>query len=105
MIELCQSVSTGPAHEVAAVAPKRLCAGQPGVEIALARGGECQLVCGEPIQQRDSGCDIAFGGRDLPVGGVGVADAAAQPADDMPDRRIAGELVGDDPPWARTAGP
>ena len=38
MIELRQFVSTGPAHEVAAVLPKRLCAGQSGVEVALARG-------------------------------------------------------------------
>ena len=70
-------MSTGPAHEVTAVAPKRLHAGQPGVKVALACGGECQILCGKPIQQRDSGFDIAFGGRGLPIGGVGIADAAA----------------------------
>lgn len=52
MIDLGQFVFASPAYEVAAVTPKRLSAGQPGVKIALACRGECQLLCGEPIQRR-----------------------------------------------------
>lgn len=64
MIDLGQFVFASPAYEVAAVTPKRLSAGQSGVKIALACRGECQLLCGEPIQQRDGG--FCPGRRRLP---------------------------------------
>ena len=44
-----------------------------------------QAVGGEPVEQRDGGLDVASGGDELAVGGVGAVEPAAQAAEHVPD--------------------
>ena len=74
-----------PAHEVARPRGGGGCvAGQPGVQVALAGGGQGEAAGGQPVQQRDCGFDV-LSGRPRPargwcrcrrVGGVAGAGGA-----------------------------
>jgi hypothetical protein len=74
-----------PADEVRR--PGRVAAGpgQPLVELGLGAGGQGQPACGEPVQERRSGGYVVAHVLDLLAGGGPAVEAAAQPAQVMPD--------------------
>ncbi len=80
-------VGGGPADEVAGLVPVAdLGAGRPLVQVRLGAGGQGQVAAGQPVQEVDRGGGVAAHIECLEVAGVGGAEAAAQPAQMVPDR-------------------
>lgn len=44
-----------------------------------------EVMSDEPVKQDDDGFDVPLGGEELAVGGVGLAQPAAQPSQEGPD--------------------
>ncbi|HWG62811.1 MAG TPA: hypothetical protein VG253_13970 [Streptosporangiaceae bacterium] len=91
--EAGETLAGGPPDEMACfLAVGRLAARQPSFEVTLAAGRECQVLGGEPVEQDHGGADALAHHRELLMGGVLAAGAAAQAAQKMPDGVAAQEL-------------
>ena len=79
-LQVAQLLLVRPAHEVPDVAAVRgMRDGQPILEVALVRGGQGEIVCGEPVKQADRGFDFGPDPGGLVQGGVSATQAAAEP--------------------------
>jgi hypothetical protein len=77
-VEAGQLLVMGPADEVSGFAAQDgLLAGKPGVQIALAGGGQGEVAGGEPVEQGNGGLDVLVDDDGLTVGGLGAGDAVA----------------------------
>src|SRR5205823_7941754 len=80
-VQAGQLVLSGPADKVPGfTAADSLTAGNPCIQVALPGAGQREIVDGEPVEQSDRGPDMAADPDELCVGGIGVADPAAEPS-------------------------